>query len=209
MTYFRIGLILTFSLLSVQLSHAGNLKFLQKSVLSEFSEDDAASFRAFANEALNTLADQERRDWASDSQKLRGIIRPLATFEQEGLNCRRTRFAIEGQKYSTAAFIFEMCHVDGRWEFRESPLATFKEADWASLSEALNNVLKDKENGKKHKWNSDTTTVNATIEGFEAKQVNGNTCRDAEISISSAANTTSSGRYTFCRSDDDWTRYVP
>jgi len=209
MKHCRLGLILALSLLCVQASHAANLRFLKNSVLSEFTEEDAESFKAFANDALDTLADQERKDWMSDSEKLKGVIRPLASFEQEGLNCRRTRFGLAGKKHSNAAFVFEMCKVDERWQFRESPLALLKEDDWTSLNAALSFALEQKQQGEKHFWESEAIAVKASIEAFETSQIEGKDCRDAEISVNGAGDKTSSGRFTFCKNNDTWERYVP
>jgi surface antigen len=205
----RSKLLISACLLSVAAtSHAGNLSFLANTVISEFSDTEAVSFKQFVGKQLNTLSDQEKALWKSEESSLQGIVRPSVTFKQDGITCRQTRFSLKGKGDKKMFFNFDVCKLDGLWKIKQSPLARFKQKDWDALNLQLTEVLNDGEDGFPVSWSMHHLGVTGTIVPLNQTSKQDKTCRDAAISVADNKGHTSSGRYEFCFQDGEWSRTI-
>jgi len=205
----RLKLLLSASLLGLSLSgSAGNLNFLADTVVSEFSKEEADSFRTFVGSKLNELSDKEKALWKSDQSDLQGIVRPNVSFELDGVPCRQTRFSLKGKNDRKMFFNFDVCKIDGRWKIKQSPLAKLKEAEWEQLTKVVNEALDEGQDGFPVSWSMRRAGVTGSVVPLNQKDGEGKTCRDAAISIADSEGHTSSGRYEFCKTDGQWVRTI-
>ncbi len=203
----RIKLLLSTLILSAATTvQAGNLNFLTDTVVSEFTPEDASSFKDFVGNELKTLADKESAQWHSSSTKLQGIVKPQITFEQDGTTCRQTRFALKGKNDRKMFFTFDVCKQGEKWKIVESPLARFKKEDWNVFETELADAMNEGQDGHPVSWSIRRIGVTGTIVPLNNQMKNKQECRDAAISVADSKGHTSNGRYEFCKVDGLWTR---
>ncbi|GLQ29567.1 hypothetical protein [Litoribrevibacter albus] len=205
----RFKLLVSACLLGISsFSFAGNLNFLADTVVSEFTDSEAESFKSFVGQQLNTLSDKEKALWKSDESNLQGIVRPNVTFQQDGTQCRQTRFSLKGKHDKKMFFNFDVCKSDGVWKIKQSPLARFKQQDWDELNRQLTEALNDGADGFPVSWSIRHAGVTGSIVPLDQHTNKDRSCRDAAISVADSKGHTSSGRYEFCKQGQEWVRTI-
>ncbi|GAA3929893.1 hypothetical protein [Litoribacillus peritrichatus] len=203
----RIKLLLSSLVFSAATTvHAGNLGFLSDTVVSEFTPEEAASFKSFVTRELVSLKDSEKAHWKSSTSNLQGIVRPEITFKQDGIPCRQTRFSLKGNNDKKMFFKFDVCKDGDKWSIVQSPLAKFKQQDWEVLEAELTTALDEGEDGHPVSWSIRRIGVTGSIVPLNQSTQEGNTCRDTAFSVADAKGNTSSGRYEFCKVNGTWTK---
>ena len=187
---------------------AGNLTFLADSPISDFSEEELESFKQFARENMELLKDEESAAWRSSTSKLKGIIKPKLTYQEDGLTCRQTSFGLIGKKRQKMIFKLDFCKHEDKWKLVQSAVSRFKDEDWNILKTELHQSLNEVEDGFPVSFIIRRLDVTGSIVPLNQHKMNGQDCRDAAISLSDGKGGTSNGRYTFCKIDDSWERSI-
>ena len=94
---------------------AGNLSYMNDTPYTHFTKEDHKVFNAALAEALDKNADGEVRIWASPGSGAGGELKPVKTFERNGLNCRRLSIANKA-KGRSASSEYNFCkQKTGKW----------------------------------------------------------------------------------------------
>lgn len=186
---------------------AVNVRFLNESVLAKFSKEEAKDFRQAIGVALDTLKDQQTILWESQTSSLKGKFKPIFTYTAEGITCRRSLFLI-GTDNNKQNFHFEICKADGKWAIQDTPVLHFNNGDWQRLEASATQALLHSQVGQPLSWfNPDSKNYGVNVV-TAIYRLNGQDCRDLAISIMSHRGKSSSGNYSFCHSEQGWTRHI-
>lgn len=85
------ALILAFAALLLPLSavSAIDVRFLKETPIGKFSKEDLSLMQETARKALSEAPDGTLVEWSNPKTGSSGTIKPLDTFQQKGLKCRR------------------------------------------------------------------------------------------------------------------------
>jgi len=185
---------------------AGNLGFLQSSVLREFTKEDAASFKATIKHSLDDIEDGNIVEWHSESSELSGKVLPKITYETSGLTCRRTLFLLADKAKRKGHYRFDICKIDSEWKIMDSPVAHFTKLEISELEVILHASLNGKSSGHPISWHNKKSGNSAVILALEPEGTD-EICRKSAISLIAKSGTTSNGVYLFCKNiENQWKR---
>ena len=206
MTIIRSLLLLSLVLGSASAS-AGKYDFLKKSALTEFSAEDADSFRKLARETLDHARDGDIVPWRGESG-LEGRIKVQLSYDSEGVPCRRIRLAFKNSFDKKEFYKFDLCKPDEAWEFMDTPVQNFTKAEEQKLVAELDAVLEEGAINHPVSWTYPRRQSGGTfvpLKNFERNQL---MCRELAVSIFDGKGRTSDGVYAFCKDKDgQWQRY--
>jgi len=104
-------------LLPLSGAHAFDVRFLKETPIGKFSKEDLSMMQATARKALSEAPDGTLVEWSNPKTGSSGTVKPLDTFQQKGLKCRRTEFT---NKYKTlfGGSTIVACEVKkGEWKY--------------------------------------------------------------------------------------------
>ena len=96
------------------------------------------------------------------------------------------------------------------WRFlQDSPISQFSEEDFERFRAAGRRALDEAADGQTVEWKNPKTGAYGTIQPLDTREVDGTTCRRAEV-FNSAGGTKGTSRFTFCRQEDGtWKAGMP
>lgn len=109
----KLSLLLLFGALSS--ASASNLGWLQDSAISKMTTEDVEIQGAAVQGALDDAADGESRRWENPETGANGVVTPVASFEQDGMSCRRVEVRGQGQRASSSGSYVFCRQADGTW----------------------------------------------------------------------------------------------
>ena len=94
---------------------AANTVFMKDAPYTHFTAEDKKMFHALLDDTLNKGADGDAREWFNPATKAGGSMKPLKSFEKDGLPCRA--LAIENHaKSRKAKGEYQLCkQASGKW----------------------------------------------------------------------------------------------
>jgi len=104
-------------LLPLSAVSAIDVRFLKETPIGKFSKEDLSMMQETARKALSEAPDGTLVEWSNPKTGSSGTIRPLDTFQQKGLKCRRTEVT---NKYKTllGGTTLVACEVKkGEWKY--------------------------------------------------------------------------------------------
>lgn len=104
-------------LLPLSAVSAIDVRFLKETPIGKFSKEDLSMMQETARKALSEAPDGTLVEWSNPKTGSSGTIRPLDTFQQKGLKCRRTEVT---NKYKTllGSTTLVACEVKkGEWKY--------------------------------------------------------------------------------------------
>lgn len=196
----------TLLLLAAPQAFAGNMRFLNDSVFSEFDKDELTDFKAFVGDKLNTLADTEKAAWYSKTSSLKGRIMPKFTHSVAGSTCRRTLFLLVGEGKNSDIYTFDVCKISDQWKLMHTPAADLKKTDWEILQATGLEALNLPVSGEPISWFNQATRNSGV---FVPNETDSNGCRALAISITNRDGISSNGKYLFCKNATNaWERVI-
>jgi surface antigen len=91
------------------------------------------------------------------------------------------------------------------WWFKEKPFAHFTPDDHKLFEGALNDALKQDEDGKERVWSNKISGARGTLKGVSTFKRDGLACRTVAIA-NKAKGRSASGEYSFCQqTSGEWT----
>jgi surface antigen len=94
---------------------AANLSFLNDAPFTHFTDEDHRIFSETLNNALDKGADGESRAWTNPKTKASGEIKPLKSFERNGVACRTAHIANKA-KGRSSVMEYNFCRQpSGTW----------------------------------------------------------------------------------------------
>lgn len=106
---------------------AGNLNFLQDGPAGKFTDRDWQMMQETTRTALDGAPDGEAVSWSNSESGASGTIRPLETYDMDGMRCRRAELFNSARGLSGSSQ-FDYCQqADGAWK-----IATPKQAPAAN-----------------------------------------------------------------------------
>jgi surface antigen len=113
----KLNMVIGIALLTTGLAaHAAVGKILRDLPGVVASEEDRAIMREAIGQALENQPDDVTTGWKNPETGSSGIIRPVATYEKDGMSCRRLRLrnTIDDQSNE---WIFNFCKTpEGDWK---------------------------------------------------------------------------------------------
>lgn len=190
------------------LCFAQAMLFLQDSVLAEFSAEEIASFKQTIKDTLEKSPDTQVIEWKSTHSELGGKILPKLSFKINGQTCRRTAFQVTQGSSRKEQYRFDICKGKNGWGIVE-PSFKFSKAEQAELEQFFAHSLETEEDGFPSHWKSNQSDSNISLVP-SSKTVNdaGQTCREAALVLTAGHKNTVSGRFRFCKIDNNW-HYQP
>lgn len=112
----RLFALLVVATAAVVPAHAAGLYFLSNSPSAHFSDEDRALFRAAAEDALENVADGEKKTWGNPATGTRGVITLLATVDDAVYGvCRQVRVSNEARGRKRSG-VYKACKAtNGTW----------------------------------------------------------------------------------------------
>ncbi len=96
---------------------ASNLRWLENSPSSKFTDKDWEIAKASANRALNHLANDEIMVWENPESKNHGRLTPLLTFDNNGKKCRTLKIENFSANGLSGRANYDFCKNDeGLWK---------------------------------------------------------------------------------------------
>jgi surface antigen len=113
------ALILAFAAFLFPLSavSAIDVRFLKETPIGKFSKEDLSMMQETARKALSEAPDGTLVEWSNPKTGSSGTIKPLDTFQQQGLKCRRAEVT---NRYKTllGGTTLVACEVKkGEWKY--------------------------------------------------------------------------------------------
>jgi surface antigen len=94
---------------------AQDMRFMSDSPFVHFTKEDHALFDEAMAEALDKNPDGQARPWSNPNTRASGQLKPLKSFDRNGLKCRRVYIASKA-KGRTASGEYNMCkQASGKW----------------------------------------------------------------------------------------------
>ena len=182
--------------------------FLQDSVLAEFSAEEVTSFKQTIKSALEKSPDTQIIEWKSSQSELGGKILPKLSFTINGETCRRTAFQVTQGNSRKEQYRFDICKGKNGWGIVE-PSFKFSKTEQTELEQFIEHSLESEQDGFPSNWKSSQSDSSIVLVPSNKSVDNaGNTCREAAIVLSSGRKNTVSGRFRFCKINDNW-HYQP
>jgi surface antigen len=94
-----------------------DVRYLKETPIGKFSKEDLATMQATVTKALNEAPDGTLVEWSNPKTGSSGTVKPLDTFQQKGLKCRRTEVT---NRYKTllGGATLVACEVKkGEWKY--------------------------------------------------------------------------------------------
>lgn len=107
-------LIILFALLNLSAAVASNLRFLESAPIADFTSADTKLFEEAVQSALNNKKDGEKLTWKNEKSGNSGLVNPLSTFTEKGLQCRNLRI-VNRSSTKIAETKFKFCKKEGKW----------------------------------------------------------------------------------------------
>lgn len=82
---------------------AGNLNFLKDGPVGKFTDRDWEMMQETTRTALDNAPDGETVSWSNSDSGASGTIRPLETYDMDGMRCRRTELSNSAGDYPATA----------------------------------------------------------------------------------------------------------
>ncbi|HOP15939.1 MAG: hypothetical protein H6956_06125 [Chromatiaceae bacterium] len=105
---------------------AGNLNFLKDGPVGKFTDRDWEMMQETTRTALDNAPDGETVSWSNSDSGASGTIRPLETYDMDGMRCRRTELSNSAGGLSGNSQ-FDYCQqTDGVWKIatpKQTPAA--------------------------------------------------------------------------------------
>jgi surface antigen len=110
----RSGL-LAAALSMASLAMAQDMRFMSDNPFVYFTKEDHALFDEAMAEALDKNADGQARPWSNPNTRAGGQLKPVKSFERDGLKCRRVYIASKA-KGRSASGEYNLCkQASGKW----------------------------------------------------------------------------------------------
>jgi surface antigen len=94
---------------------AQDMRFMSDNPFVHFTKEDHALFDEAMAEALDKNADGQARLWSNPNTRASGQLKPLKSFDRNGLKCRRVYIASKA-KGRSATGEYNMCkQASGKW----------------------------------------------------------------------------------------------
>lgn len=185
---------------------ASNVGFLRDSFLTELNKADAESLKNAAKSTFDQGSDKQTVYWEGESG-LKGKIEPQLSYQLDGKECRRVRFAAKKQNNKVEQYKFDVCKYGEQWKVESTPVSSFTKKDWQTLSEELFYALDNAVNQHPVSWVQQETGMSGVIVPLSSFEEKGKACRKTTISVIDRKGRTSDGVYTFCKNDkSEWLR---
>ena len=95
---------------------ANTIRLLKDSPMGAMSDEDLSLFKQSVQDALNQTPDKKTLKWQNDKTGSNGILRPLHTYDENGMKCRRLQIR-NNVKNISATTRFNFCkYADGLWK---------------------------------------------------------------------------------------------
>ena len=96
---------------------ASNLRWLENTPSSKFTDEDWKLAKASASRALNHMANDETLIWENPETKNHGRLTPLLTFENNGKTCRTLKIENFSANGLSGRSNYDFCKNDeGLWK---------------------------------------------------------------------------------------------
>ena len=100
---------------------AGNLNFLKNGPVSKFTDGDWKIMQETTRSALDDAPDGEAVGWSNPESGASGTIRPMDSYDMDGMRCRRTEL-FNSAKGLSGNSQFDYCRqADGAWKIATPP----------------------------------------------------------------------------------------
>lgn len=189
-------------------SHAANLKFLEKSLMSQLSAVEITALKQEVGEVLNKSPDREIINWTSANSGIQVQIKPKISFKEGATECRRTLFKLSKANIKPEYYRFDICRgEDKKWQVKDSLIRQLTSEDWKILEGTLREVLESDEGNKiPASWFNPATKNSGVVVPITFVTKGGIPCREVAVSIINSNGGTMDGHYTFCKKGSDWER---
>ncbi len=201
--------LLSMALLVVPVTgHAANLKFLEKSLMTQLSAEEITALKQEVGDVLNKTPDQKIINWTSAKSGIKVQIKPKVSFNEGTTECRRTLFKLSKADIKPEYYRFDICRgEDKKWQVKDSLIRQLTSEDWKILEATLREVLDSGKNNKlPASWFNPATKNSGVVVPMTYLTKAGVPCREVAISIINSNGGTMDGHYTFCKKGDDWER---
>lgn len=189
-------------------SHAANLKFLEKSLMAQLSAAEITALKQEIGEVLNKTPDKQIINWTAATSGIQVQIKPKVSFNEGTTECRRTLFKLSKGDVKPEFYRFDICKgEDKKWQVKDSLIRQLTSEDWKILEGTLREVLdSEKSNKLPASWFNPATKNSGVVVPITYLTKAGVPCREVAISIINSNGGTMDGHYTFCKKGDDWAR---
>ena len=181
---------------------ASNYGFLNGSVFSGLNKDEVATIKKSARETLEAVKDLESLQWKHPGG-LRGVFEPKFSYQMNGEQCRRIRFALKKGEARAEIYHFDLCKRADKWKVIEATTSNFSKQDWQYLKGELDYTLENGADNRPFSWR----LPNKNIKGVFVPMAEVKACRAISITVFDSNDRSSDGVYTFCRNSQSvWKR---
>ncbi|MDO3381098.1 hypothetical protein [Gilvimarinus algae] len=201
--FYRNPLLLCSALLYVSTAQAANLQFMGRSVASEMTETEVASFKTTIGSALNDAPDQQTIHWQSPDSPLQGRIKVKYSYENSGTECRKAILDLRNDEQRRDFFHVDVCNNAGKWQVTETAASQFSKDDWTSLGEAFAKAADSLPNDQTAEWERSGHQARITP---LSSPVDDSHCRLMSIELTDSKDAHAQGVYTFCKEQGQWRR---
>jgi surface antigen len=128
-------LVLAMGAVSWSMDATAMWRWMRGAAITEFTQTDWEVFKTTATRALEEGEDGAVVEWENPETGAHGAVRPLETFTQAGLRCRRTAFRNETGRGVKGQSIYTMCkQEDGSWTMAPTTAETGQTAETTAES---------------------------------------------------------------------------
>jgi|GEM_PF-1616135 len=192
-------------------AEAANFRFLKDSVLTRFSKVEAAEFRTFIGDALDSAQDKQILQWQSKQSKLTGKLKIDFSYLSGKTPCRRSLFIISDIEGKAENFQFDICKSGNTWKVDDTVARHLADSDLTLLRQAGEQALSHKATGEPFSWHNtrsrNSGVVIAVAEDYSHKPHS--ECRQLALTIFDKNGRSSNGVYWMCRkAGGEWLRQV-
>lgn len=193
-------------------AQAQRLGFWSESILSDFSAEEIASFRAVIRDTLANSPDTETILWSSPEGNHGGKILPQFSYESNGRTCRRTLFqANEGNAQRKENYRFDVCQADdGSWEIA-APFVELSDEETQQLETFVVGMLNHEIADHPMSWRgADSNAVVVIVVLDPVLDTADPGCRRAAANLTTGSGDAAvNGQFRFCRGPDGNWDYQP
>ena len=192
-------------------TQAANLRFLDKSVVSELTEAEVGSLRQTISDTLHKAPDQKTIHWQSASRDIRGRVKIRFSYLYNETHCRSAIFDLRDADEHRDFYHFDLCESDAGWKITSTPTHYFSDDDWSSLETTIGQALDNSKDYEESSWQSGDgkSSSQGLITPVGSYQREGKNCRTLDIALSHSEGAHSRSELNFCKTDKGWEREKP
>lgn len=198
--------LLTIGLMCVALqAQAINLRFLQNSILTDFSKDEIMDFRQFLRKSLDTIEDKKVVEWKASSSSLSGKYKAISSYYVNGILCKRSRFLVANED-KREVYQFEICKDDNDWKIQDTPVKSLTKDDIEKIRMTAKIALNHEGEAIPFSWYNPDNGNAGVLVPLLFTDAN---CRNLAITVLNKQGEAANATYLFCRSEKgEWERSI-